>query len=298
MKVDAAAALPTDRRTEFSVHPARRGVRREHLLVWESEPFDDATTTSVRPRWPNLFSRHLGDKAFGLLVGGVFGLPVPRTTVIARRVRPFAFGEDAGATETWLRTCPLTQEPGKFTTLKGWTDPFKLLAAEDPRHDRLASVPSQQAVPALWSGAALTTADGTPIVEGVRGAGDSFMLGVRGPEGLPAEVAQAVRSLWTRAVDALGPVRFEWAFDGRRAWLLQLHAETSPSDGSVIYAGEAAAFVRYDTTRGLEGLRDVVTALAPGEGVVLDGAVGLTSPFADLLRKARVPSRIAASPRA
>src|SRR5262249_21798426 len=45
--------------------------------------------------------------------------------------------------------------PGRFTTVRGWTDPFALVEAEDPRSE-IASVLVQDSVDARYSGAAIT----------------------------------------------------------------------------------------------------------------------------------------------
>ncbi len=118
-------------RIEFSIHPLRQGYNRTHTLLWEYEAVD---TSLHQPGlvWPNRFSQIIGDKAFGLLIAHLLGALVPRTLVFSRRLRPFEFGNDTGLSETWLRTCPRSQEPGKYTTLKGWRDPFELLETEDP----------------------------------------------------------------------------------------------------------------------------------------------------------------------
>jgi hypothetical protein len=62
-------------------------------------------------RWPNKFSRLIGDKAFGLLMADRMGVPVPRTLVIPRRVAPFAFGRETGSTEVWTPRAPLSRIP-------------------------------------------------------------------------------------------------------------------------------------------------------------------------------------------
>lgn len=69
-------------RVEFSIHPVRRGVANEHTIIWEAEevPID---YEHIIPKWPNDFSRFIGDKTFGLLVANVVGLRVPRTTMSA-----------------------------------------------------------------------------------------------------------------------------------------------------------------------------------------------------------------------
>src|SRR6202047_3321281 len=145
--------LPADPelRVEWSLHPLRRGYRHQHTVLWEVERFATAPA-DAQLHWPNRFSRLLGDKAFGLLVADAVGLPVPRTMVVPRGLAPFSFGTSTGLAETWLRTCPVEQQPGKFTTRHGWIDPFQLLQQEDPTGKEIASVLAQQGVDAHWSG--------------------------------------------------------------------------------------------------------------------------------------------------
>jgi hypothetical protein len=285
-------ALPEDPelRVEFSLHPLRRGYRHDHTIVWEEEALPGGPA-EAHTAWPNLFSRMLGDKAFGLLVAWLTGLRVPRTQVFPRRLAAFVFGDETGIAEPWLRTCPVEQMPGKFTTVRGWTDPYALMQHEDPDGTAIASVLAQRGVDARWSGALLSQPDGGVQVEGVRGFGDPFMLGERPPEPLPAGVEDDVRAVYARASSALGPVRFEWVHDGREVWIVQLHKGASASQGRIIYPGEAAHWHRFDVTRGIGALRELIAA-ANGDGVVLVGHVGVTSHFGDVLRRARVPSRI------
>jgi len=280
-------------RVEFTLHPLRRGNRHEHTILWEIEEPGPPPDGAVLPTWPNHFSRHLGDKAFGLLIADAYGLPVPRTLVIPRSLAPFAFGADTGSAEVWIRTCPREQVPGLFTTQRGWIDPFALLQKEDPEGTVLASVLRQQAVEARWSGALLTREAGEPLIEGVSGTGDDFMTGRRPPEDLPEEVLRAVRETFERARDLLGPVRFEWAWDGAQVWILQLHRGASAAVGRVIVPGEAARFHRHEVSQGIEALRELIARVqGSGEGIVLIGRVGVTSHLGDLLRRARIPSRI------
>lgn len=279
-------------RVEFSLHPLRRGVRQDHTIVWEMEPF--SSTPTVPPvRWPNHFSRLLGDKAFGLLVADALGLPVPATTIIARAVPPVRFGRPAGTGETWLRTCPKEQVPGKFTTHHGWVDPFRLLTDEDPAGDQLASILAQEGIEAHYSGALLTTADGQPLIEGVAGRGDQFMLGRAAPAALPAAMEERIRTLWDRARTHVGPVRIEWVHDAREPWVVQLHCGASLSTRDEIYPGDASHFVRFPVSGGLDALRSLIERVrGTKEGIVLVGDVGITSHMGDLLRKAEIPSRL------
>ncbi|HEU4556562.1 MAG TPA: hypothetical protein VFS20_01890 [Longimicrobium sp.] len=287
-------ALPDrpELRVEFSIHPLRRGYRHDHTIVWEEEELPggpgEAHTT-----WPNLFSRMLGDKAFGLLVAWLTGLPVPHATVFPRRLAAFSFGEPTGIAEPWLRTCPVEQMPGKFTTVRGWLDPYALMQREDPEGSAIASILAQRGVDARFSGALISHPDGSVRVEGVSGFGDTFMVGEAAPEPLPASVEADLHALYERAAAALGPVRFEWVHDGARAWIVQLHRGASVSQGRTIYPGDAERWHRLEVSRGIGALRDLIAEIDGGsDGVVLVGRVGVTSHFGDLLRRARIPSRI------
>jgi hypothetical protein len=280
-----------DQRVEFSLHPLAAGVRQTHTILWEAEPVAPVRLAK-RLTWPNRFSRHLGDKAFGLLVADLLGLPVPATTVVARRVAPFRFGRPTGSGEPWLRTCPAEPVPGRFLTRRGWRDPFALLA-EDPSGTAVVAVLAQEGVPARWSGAALPAAGGGLLVEGVPGFGDDFMLARAAPTPLPDQVLADVRRVGGRAASALGPVRLEWAHDGRDAWVLQLQPATVASSGTTIHPGTPSRWHRFDPTLGLERLRDLIAAVAPGEGIELTGDVGVTSHAGDLLRRSAIPSRLA-----
>lgn len=278
-------------RLEFSIHPKPRGWRRSHTLMWEYEGTESAPAQPAM-KWPNRFSQHIGDKTFGLLVAHAIGLPVPRTTCFSRRVAPFTFGQDTASREVWTRTCPREQEPGRYTTVKGWADPFKLLAIEDPQGTQIPAILCQAAVPATHSGAAITDATGKLVIEGTAGEGDHFMLGRKVPERIPTSVMADVGALYDLAKASLGPVRFEWVHDGSRAWIVQLHKGATDSAASTIVPGDARRWEVFQVSRGLEALRGFLDGLPGDVGVSIEGEIGLTSHFADLLRKARRPARI------
>lgn len=141
-----------NQRVEFSIHPIKRGVEHDHTIIWEIGQFDEVKAVADI-RWPNNFSRFMGDKAFGLLIADMLGLLVPATTVFPRFLPPFSFGTSTGTGEVWIRTCPVEQDPGKFTTRHGWLDPYKLMAEEDPEGTKISSVLAQEGVDALYSGA-------------------------------------------------------------------------------------------------------------------------------------------------
>jgi hypothetical protein len=229
---------------------------------------------------------------FGLLVADKIGLPIPKTTVFARRVAPFSFGQPTGSYEVWTRTCPIEQEPGRFTTVKGWVDPFKLLSVEDPSGRAIASILSQSAVEARFSGAVITDRDGRPVIEGAHGEGDRFMLGTTGPESLPAQIVADVERTYASAASAIGAVRFEWVHDGERVWIVQLHKGGTNSNAAMLVPGEAAEWAVFKASQGLEKLRHFLAGLPDDVGVRIEGEVGLTSHFADLLRKTKRPARI------
>jgi hypothetical protein len=283
--------FPSDTRVEFSIHPLRRGVRRTHTIVWEAEPFE-AVVLEAQVSWPNRFSRFVGDKAFGLLVADTLGLPVPEAVVVTRRVPPFRFGTSTGTGEHWIRTAPVEQVPGHFTTHRGWLDPFELLAREDPGGNVVASVIAQEGVEAQFSGAAAIASTGL-VVEGVRGHGDEFMQGRAAPQPLPEKIVSDVSRVMKMAADHLGPVRLEWVHDGETVWVVQMHRGTTPSFGLTIYPGTAEREHRFPVGAGLDRLRSLVERIrGTGEGVVLVGSVGVTSHLGDVLRRAKVPSRI------
>jgi hypothetical protein len=100
-----------------------------------------------------------------------------------------------------------------------------------------------------------------------------------------------VRSVYEQAAGVLGPVRFEWVHDGREVWVVQLHRGASATQGRTVYPGDAPHWHRFDVAQGIGALRELIAA-ANGDGVVLVGRVGVTSHFGDVLRRARVPSRI------
>jgi hypothetical protein len=285
-------AFPPQYRIEFSVHPVRRGWRRGHTILWELEELNYGLLRP-NPSWPNDFSEFIGDKVFGLLVASGEGYSVPRTTVLSRNLPPFSFGCPTETNLYWVRTAPRLATPGRFTTVRGWTDPFKLLAAEDPEGREISSVLVQEEVPAIYSGALITAADGEPIIEGVPGHGDLLMLGNKAPEELPEALRQMLRSVHSRIRDEFGSIRVEWVFDGEQVWVLQFQQEAPKSSGSIIVAGDFSKEVPFRVEAGLEQLRILVQSLSGTDRAVrLVGNVGVTSHMADILRRANVPSRL------
>jgi len=278
-------------RTEFSIHPKPMGWKRTHTLVWEHEEgVADVPETPIC--WPNNFSRLIGDKAFGLAIAHLSGAPVPKTLVVGRRIKPFSFGRPTGEREIWTRTCPTEQQPGLYTTVKGWIDPFKLLREEDPHGAAIASILVQDAVAASYSGAALSAADGNLVIEGVSGEGARFMTGEVSPANLPEEVRRDVGNLNRRLTSILGPVRFEWVHDGRTVWCLQLHQGQSVSTQRIIVDGMADKWLRFEASRGLPAMRKLLSEAPTDAGILVVGEVGLTSHVADVLRKDGRPARL------
>lgn len=278
-------------RIEFSIHPQRCGTRKQHILLWEHEP---GTVVPHSPviQWPNRFSRHVGDKAFGLLVAHLMGQCVPETLVIGRRVAPFRFGTPTGRHENWFRTCPAEPLPGHFSTMPGWPDPFRLLAREDATGEQISSVLCQAAVDARYSGATIVGPEGL-VTEGRSGTGDEYMLGTLPPEILPDDVLAAVARSYYELSAMLGPIRFEWVHDGEVLWIVQLHVGGTTTAGKTIVTGTPAAWAEFDIADGLEALRHFTENLPSDTGVTLLGRVGATSHVADLLRRAGIPSKFA-----
>ena len=279
-------------RVEFSVHPKARGWKHEHVIVWELG--EDGGLVQPFYSWPNSFSRLIGDKTYGLMMANILGFAVPRTTVYPRntKIPPFSFGEPTGNNGVWTRTAPRVQEPGEYTTVRGWSDPFVMMDSDDPENVALAACLVQDEVASMFSGAVLTGADGSPIIEAVHGFGDGFMVGENAPvETIPAKIIDDVTTIHAKLCELLGAARFEWAHDGRRAWVLQLHKGQSESCGRIIYPGNASDWVDFRPEAGLAVLRSLVAdAIKTKSGVRVLGNVGLSSHVCDVLRKAKVPS--------
>jgi len=282
-------------RIEFSVHPYRLGYRGDFIVVWQVDLYDKtALPNSIKITWPNKYSLVMGDKAFGLLIADLLGFPVPRTTVFGRVIPQFHFGTSIGNNEqVWVRTVPKEQSPGKFQTLRGYHDPFEIMQTDDPDNIKIAAIIIQEGVPAKYSGSTITDTGGAPIIEGCRGYGDQFMIGIKTPESLPAEVKGEVNFLWCRLQEKLGDIRFEWVYDGEKVWVLQLHLGRTPGAGNTIFPGEPKEWWDFQVKEGLEVLRRLVEeAKHRNCGIILHGDVGLTSHFGDILRKAMVPSKL------
>ena len=282
------------KRIEFSIHPIRVGYRHSHTLLWEVEHVAPVALTAT-VLWPNRFSKFIGDKAYGLLIAHLLGLPVPTTTVLSRTVAPFRFGRATGTAETWIRTCPTVQRPGHFRTSFGWEDPYALMAREDPDGSALASLLAQESVDPAYSGASLPgEVEGVDYVEGVPGAGDQFMLGQRRPESLPHAVVSDVRQIAGQAARVLGPVRMEFVHDGLQAWVVQLHLATQHYRSGVISPGEPeAGWIDFHPDAGLERLNELIArAAAERKGIRVVAPVGLTSHVGDLLRRSQTPAQL------
>jgi len=278
-------------RTEFSIHPIRRGYAREHTIIWEVQEVPVDHLVAI-PKWPNAFSEFVGDKVFGLLLADAIGLKVPRMTVLCRKVAPFTFGESTGSDVKWLRTSPRTPEPGFFPTVRGWTDPFTLMQSVVGQ-ERLSAIIIQEEVLAHFSGALLTDRDEKPIIEGVTGFGDDFMLGRVGPSQLDEDLRKRLEALHATLMRSVGSIRAEWVFDGERIWVIQLQQEAAVSAGQTIVPGEVESEEEFDVSRGLSGLRQLVELVEGTRvGIRIIGNVGMTSHIADVLRRHKVPSRI------
>lgn len=285
-------------RVEFSIHPLRRGFRHEHTIIWELEDIG-ASHTKAEIYWPNNFSRFIGDKAYGLLIADLLGLPVPEATVIGRRVAPFRLGHPTGSAEIWIRTCPTEQIAGKFSTYRGWHDPFKLMSEEDTQGDAIASILAQAGIEADYSGALVVpekqeAENGQEIIiEGTQGYGDEFMTGRKKKTVLPDEVVSSVKNLYNKAASKLGPVRMEWVADRKQVWIVQFHRGATQSFGRTIYPGSASTYHEFEVEQGLEALRKLISTVeGKDEGIILVGDIGITSHFADVLRRAEIPSTI------
>jgi hypothetical protein len=276
-------------RVEFSIHPKRRGFCKEHTIIWEVEQIDECHITP-HISWPNNFSRFIGDKVFGLLIADEIGLFVPKSIVFSRNVAPFSFGKKTGLSEVWFRTSPSEKNPGKYPTYFGWTDPFQVFQDEDVFSD-VASVLSQYSVDAQFSGAAIPARNGL-IIEGVKGFGDDFMIGKESPIKLPKELILKIEKIYNTLDSILRKVAFEWVYDGKNIWIVQFSKTSFLSDSKIIYPGKANEYKPFFIEKGLDSLREVITSLKPNTGIELIGKIGISSHYGDILRNARIPSRL------
>lgn len=289
-------------RIEFSIHPNRQGVKKEHTIIWEYEYYEKVDYQR-KISWPNNFSRFIGDKVFGLLVADSLGIMVPKTTVISRKIAPFTFGIASGLNEKWIRTCPIRKEPGKFYTGSNWIDPFKLMVEEEAKGSseiNIASILSQDAVEALYSGASfITEYEEDDLIEGVSGNGDKFMVGEQNKLELPIEVIEAVKILNNKIRNyhnELGDVSVEWVYDGNIVWLVQLNQlkgknKYKNSEKNIIVHGNPSHYEKVFVKDGLDSLRRKIDLVKDKNiGIELIGNIGVTSHFGDLLRLSNIPS--------
>lgn len=277
------------RRFEFSIHANDVGYRKERLVVWE-EGRGCASKMNLRSSDP--FSRWLGNKAAGLLYSWLAGVPVPRFCVFRRGQETplFVAGENTGTAKSWTRSCPAERTPGKYSTVRGFCNPHELM--EKDGQDVVSAI-VQDEVSAQYSGAGFCSGK-YYNVEGVSGFGDRFMAGEQKPDKLPSKIKHDVRDFMLGLREAIhSPVAVEWAHDGKKVWLLQLHLEDVGSRGAVVVPGEAIKWFAWKSSDGLEKLRSMAAWAKDNEcGITLDGGVGLMSHAADIARQFRVPCRL------
>lgn len=286
-------------RVEFSIHPERQGVKKEHTIIWEYEYYGKQSDIK-RLSWPNNFSQFLGDKAYGLLVADSFGFNVPMTTVISRELPPFTFGKATGLYEKWIRTCPIKKEPGKYYTGDKWVDPFVLMNQEENKGNEeinIASILSQSAVEAIFSGASIIKEkEEGDIIEGTSGKGDGFMVGEDNAIHIPKDVLEKIKETNNeirKLISYLGEVSIEWVYDGKDVWIVQLNQIKTSGNKNVIVEGNAEEYIDFDVSKGLENLRILIENIkGKDKGIELIGDIGITSHFGDLLRLNYIPSRL------
>lgn len=286
-------------RVEFSVHPFKVGYWSEPQIIWQADESSGAHWPSAPSiQWPNRMSDRMGDKVYGLLMAALHGFPVPRTLASPRRMPPFTFGTAIYSGEPkWWRTAPVRFSPGKFTTRRcvAWPDKYAIVSKEDPKGTDIAADFVQDGIRAEYSGAAALGPEGGYIIEGCVLQGDEFMTGDRPPESLPDVVRREVSFLFERLKETFGDCNFEWVFDGKQAWPVQLHLGRIESFQDVIFPGEAPEWMEFELPdkKGLEALREFLPqAKSRGVGLNLIGDVGLTGHIAQLLRGEKIPSRL------
>lgn len=285
-----------DYRVEFSIHPLKQGIFQQHTIIWEYEKMEQNAQTFIS--FPNNFSKYMGDKVFGLLLANSLGFDVPESNVISRNIAPFVFGKSTLSNEKWIRTAPFVKQAGKFTTHKGWLDPYKLMSTEDIYHTEIGAIISQSSVESKYSGASFVKDEKSlDIIEGVKGNGDDFMVGKDKVEELPSEIVEIIKDVndkFREFKNILGNVSFEWVYDGEKVWIVQLNQlKNSSSHPNVIVDGDVSDYIDFDVNKGLEELRNLIQNIDTKQtGIKLIGNVGITSHFGDLLRQNQITSLI------
>ncbi len=281
--------FPANIRVEFTVLSEPYGQRKEHIIVWELEEVGEQKVIPTW-NWPNRFSTYVGDKTYGLLIAEALGLKVPHTQVIGRNAI-FNFGTPTGTKNKWTRTAPKEQTPGKFPTIRGYSDIFQIMK-ETPDAEKIASVLIQDEINAEYSGALVKNNEALHI-EGVNGFGDVFMLGQKAPEKIPEEIIQKINKTYKQAESQIGPARMEWVYDGKEVWIVQMHKGETTSKEDIIVPGNSSVYEKYHIDPAdLESFRKKVEeAREKGIGLDVVGHFGVTSHIGDILRNAKVPSR-------
>ena len=164
----------------------------------------------------------------------------------SRRLFPFSFGQPTGTQGFYMRTCPRERMPGYYPSQLGWFDPYAVIAEPEtlkqggfqplivggksrtPQLEvpRLASTLAQETVPARYSGMTRIEGEGQVEIDGVKGGGEAFMLGI-GTMNLPDEVKRHAREHATTVESRLGSVEYEWVWDGQQFWIVQLSSVQS-----------------------------------------------------------------------
>ena len=161
----------------------------------------------------------------------------------------------------------------------------------------IASILSQSSVEAIYSGGAIIAKEKkNDVIEGVRGKGDDFMVGLKGENQLPADLSYKVHGLLDlirEYYSLIGDVSIEWVYDGDKIWIVQMNQLEHLGEGAVIVPGRPSVYKKVYVEEGLETLRKVINIIKDKDiGIELVGNVGLCSHFGDLLRHANIPSYI------
>lgn len=300
--IDLTLPDTSGRRIEFSVHPNPSGCLKHQVTIWQINECSNDLDQDISLAWPNRYSRALGDKAYGLVMADMLGCNVPVTTVFGRNIPPFTFGRSPKNSDgVWLRTAPAVLTPGKYTTCRGWVDPYALLSKEDPKGSAIASVLAQTGISADYSGSAICSG-WTVSIEGVSGYGDKFMTGSQAPEALPELIIKKLNRVAAKIKKSIINPRFEWVIEKNTAkvWIVQLHSGSgdygTKFDNDRVFPGDPVEWVEFKwgySFSSLEDLRDLCASIAnSSKGILLLGNVGVTSHPADILRQYEIPSKI------
>lgn len=295
-----------NKRIEFSIHTKKIGYLDKLYTVWEitdTNEFDENIKVPIM--YPNNFSKHIGNKTFGLILAHILGLNVPSGIVINRNIRPFTLTTNPKRLpdDTIMRPAPSIKLPGEIDSKFEYTDVFEFMK------EGMENVPSlilQERVLAEYSGAAQITEDCQRCdIEGVQGFGDKFMLGMQEPGELPSKVIDKLEGSFDKIKEyreLLGDINLEWVYSDR-VWIVQFDCVNNENKAISFTTEEPESWVQIAVPEtNLKQFRESVEDLLEQRditgtnfGIEIRGNIGMLSHYGDIIREYNIPAKITKS---